>query len=282
MSSAADLWREALARWAIPQEILDNAPEDPWHFPVQLFASRADHAGEALTPSNMRALEALPERGSVLDVGCGAGAAALALVSKAGRLIGVDSSRDMLDAFLERAEAARVNAEVLEGRWPDVAVETPPADVAVCHHVAYNAADLALFAKRLTDHARIRVVMELTATHPQSNLNDLWLRFHGIQRPTEPTADDAVAVLREAGLRPERSNWTSPRRGGFARKEDLVAWVRRLLCLPSSRDHEVAEALEGRLTEQGGEFGLPDRPVVTLWWPGSAGQEQAQDARRVT
>ena len=38
MASAAARWREALAEWAIPKEIIDRAPESPWHFPVKLFA----------------------------------------------------------------------------------------------------------------------------------------------------------------------------------------------------------------------------------------------------
>jgi SAM-dependent methyltransferase len=270
MTGAAERWQDALARWAIPQEILDRAPENPWHFPVQLFASRADHAAEVPTPSTVRALEALPEGGEVLDVGCGAGAAGLALAPKAVRLIGVDTSKEMLNEFLERARAAGLEAEAIEGRWPDIATRTPTADVVVCHHVAYNAPDLAPFVRDLTRHARHRVVMELTATHPMSTLNPLWLRFHEVRRPTEPTAEDAVEVLREEGLDPGREDWTAPRRGGFARKEDFVAWVRRLLCLPADRDPEIEQALADLAVEKDGEFGLPDRPVVTVWWPGAA------------
>src|SRR5438105_9452665 len=103
MGAAADRWREALASWAIPEDILARAPESPWTFPVELFASRARAAPATLTPSNRRALEALPEGGTVIDVGCGAGAASLALVPKAGRLIGVDPSASMLEAFQDKA-----------------------------------------------------------------------------------------------------------------------------------------------------------------------------------
>jgi SAM-dependent methyltransferase len=266
----AERWRAALASWAIPQDILDRAPEDPWHFPVELFASRADEAGKELDPSNHRALEVVPPGGSVVDVGCGAGAASLPLASKAGRLIGVDQSQEMLTEFLERARAAGVEGETVQGIWPETAGRTGPADVVVCHHVVYNAAGLPEFALRLTDHARRRVVVEMTAVHPQSNLNPLWERFHGLARPTEPTADTAVEVLREVGLDPERQDWTAPRHGGFRRKEDLVAWVRRLLCLPADRDPEVAGALDRWLVESDGLIGLPDRPVVTLWWAGTA------------
>src|SRR5512135_2791286 len=97
-SARAERWAKDLAAWAIPQDILDAAPESPWGFPVELFLRRAQDE-PAETPSRARAREALPDGGSVLDVGCGAGAAARALVPPAGVLIGVDESAEMLAAF---------------------------------------------------------------------------------------------------------------------------------------------------------------------------------------
>ena len=58
-----------------------------------------------------------------------------------------------------------------------------------------NTPSLDAFARALTEHARRRVVMELTATHPLSTMNELWVRFHGLARPDRPTADDAQEVL---------------------------------------------------------------------------------------
>ncbi len=269
--TAAVRWREELARWAIPDEILASAPEPPWHFPVKLFASRADSATARLTVSNRKALEALPEGGTVLDVGCGAGAACLPLATRASTLIGVDSSDEMLAAFLVRARAAGVEAEAIEGAWPDVSGRTPVADVVVCHHVFYNAPDLSTFARRLTDHARRRVVVEMTLDHPQSNLNELWLRFHDLARPDRPTANDAVSVLREAGMDPDREDWSAPRPGGFETKAEAVAMVRRLLCLSAERDQEIERALDDRWRGTEGRWGFPNRAVATLWSEGSAG-----------
>jgi hypothetical protein len=159
---------------------------------------------------------------------------------------------------------------VVEGRWPDPADQTPSADVVVCHHVFYNAPDLRTFALRLTDHARARVVVELTATHPLSPMNELWRRFHGVTRPTSPTTADAVAVLEEAGMEVSREDWTAPRPGGFPDKRDLIAMIRRGLCLPPERDAEIESAMGGRIVERDGGYTLPDRPVSTLWWRGGA------------
>jgi SAM-dependent methyltransferase len=270
VSTAAHAWSEALASWAIPEEILAKAPESPWHFPVGLFARRAVAAGSQLTFSNQRALEALPEGGTVLDVGCGGGAASAPLARRASRLIGVDTSPGMLEAFLDHARDTAVDAQAIEGSWPEAADRTPIADVAVCHHVVYNAPDLASFALCLTDHARLRVVLEMTERHPMSDLNPLWLRFHGVIRPTIPTSDDAEAVLREVGLRPERRDWNQARPGGYESVADMVAHVRRMLCLPADRDAEVRQAIEERIVERDEGFGFPDRPVTALWWEGGA------------
>ena len=267
--SAARRWRDALASWAIPKEILDAAPESPWTFPVELFARRADAASGARTVSNRLAAQSLPEGGSVLDVGCGAGAASLPLIPPAGELVGVDTSAEMLRAFEARAAGAGAAVRTIEGKWPDVAGRTPTTDVVVCHHVLYNASELTAFALALTDHARRRVVVELTDTHPQSTLNDLWLRFHGLRRPTRPTADDAEDVLHEAGLDPRREDWLAAPSGGFAERRNLVAWVRRRLCLTPDRDPEIDAALGDRIIERDGLFGFERQPLVTLWWPGT-------------
>jgi SAM-dependent methyltransferase len=273
-SGALDRWREQLDGWAIPAEILAAAPESPWGFPVGLFRARAERAGSGpATPSTLEAARHLPPRGSVLDVGAGGGAASLPLAARAGRLVAVDDSPAMVAAFLAAAEAAGVPAEGVEGRWPEVAGRVGAADVVVCHHVLYNVADLAPFATALTGHARRRVVVELTGRHPLAGLRPLWRRFHDLERPTGPSADDAAAALAALGLEPTRQDWASPDRFGFDDLDELVAFTRRRLCLPASRDPEVAEALLAEGTRRVGGVWVTGGPrqVTTLSWPGTAG-----------
>jgi SAM-dependent methyltransferase len=267
-------WRAQLQAWAIPEEILAAAPESPWGFPVGLFRARAERAGAGgrQTPSNREAARWLPPGGSVLDVGAGAGAASLPLAGAAGLLVAVDESAAMVEAFRAAAAGAAARAEGVQGRWPEVAGRVGPADVVVCHHVLYNVADLAPFAAALTDHARRRVVVELTDRHPLVALAPLWRRFHGLERPSGPTAGDAAAALDALGLDPERQDWESDDRLGFDRFEELVAFTRRRLCLPAARDAEVAEALlEAGTREVGGVWvGAGSRRVSTLSWSGAA------------
>jgi len=264
-------WRAELAAWAIPDEILAHATESPWGFPVGLFQERAGLArSQAPTPSNQEALRHLPSGGTVLDVGAGAGAASLPLAGSAGRIVAVDESAAMLAAFREEADAAKVEAGAVQGRWPDVAGEVGPADVVVCHHVLYNVADLEPFVAALTSHARHRVVAEISDRHPQVGLGPLWRRFHGLERPEGPSADDAEAALRQLGLEVSRTDWEGIGGSDQANWDEVIAFTRRRLCLPPGREAEVADALEeARAAGQSLPFlGDVPRRLVTLSWSG--------------
>lgn len=270
--SAVERWARELRAWAVPEEILASTPESPYGFPTERFRSRGLQAVEhpASTPSAVRALEALPAGGgTVLDVGAGGGAASLPLAGRANELVGVDQSRPLLEAFTQAAAAAGVRSRAVAGTWPDIAPAAPIADVAVCHHVLYNVAQIEPFARALDAHARARVVTELTERHPLSWMNDLWERFHSLSRPTGPSATDAADALREMGLEPnvEDREVTEPH-GGFARRADAIALVRRRLCLSHERDGEVAEALGDRLARRNGLWsaGPASQIVITLWW----------------
>ena len=258
MTTAAEHWASELAEWAIPEHIMAQATESPWEFTPALFRPSPEPSPD--TPSRIRAREVLPDGGSVLDVGCGGGAAGLALVPPAGRVTGFDQSRDLLEMFTARAGELGIEFEAVQGSWPEDAATVGPADVVVTNHVAYNVPGLAGFATELTSHARNRVVVELSSFHPRYGVNHLWRHFWDVERPEGPTADDAIAVLREAGIEPAVER--APRVARSTDRETRVASIRRYLCLPPAREPEV-DALLGDDQWVVGE-------VVTLWWEGSA------------
>jgi SAM-dependent methyltransferase len=263
--SALDRWREELGSWAIPRSILDAAPESPYGFPVAPFRSRGEiRADTEPTPTTRSALESLPDGGSVLDVGCGGGGTSLPLAGRAGVVVGVDAQEDMLEGFLANARAAGVAAEAIHGRWPDAAERVEPVDVAMAGHVLYNVAELEPFVRAMAGTARNRVVFELSARHPLHWMNELWLRFHGVRRPEGPNAADAAAGIAELGFEPEVESWTlTSRIGGFERRADALAMVRRRLCLDPSRDPELEAALGDRLTEADGLWNVgPSDPFL--------------------
>jgi SAM-dependent methyltransferase len=203
----------------------------------------------------------------VLDVGCGGGAGGLALVPPAASVTGVDSSPELLDAFVANAADLGVSAKAVAGDWPAAAGAAGRADVVVCHHVLYNVADLEPFVVALSAATRRRVVVELGAAHPWVSLAPLWARFHGLARPDGPRAELAAAALREFGIqvREERVS----RLGPVPDRRLWVGEVRRRLCLPAAREPDVDEAL--------GELAPSGQEVVTLWWDASAGSSRVED-----
>jgi hypothetical protein len=255
---AATRWKDALASWAIPDWILTQAREDPWALPVALFESRQPD----ISPSHRRALEALAAGGSVLDVGAGRCAMSLPLRPPAQRIVAVDSAPAML-------ENSPADVTML-GRWPDVAPQAGQATVVVCGHVLYNVPDLMPFIRGLDDAATRRVVIEITRSHPRNRAleRELWRHFWNLERPDGPDSEDALAVMREAGIEPTVELWASEQRGGFPSLEELVSWMRRTVCVDAAREDEVRAIVLQHAAERDGRWRLSPEPraLATVWW----------------
>ena len=252
-------WAALLSGWAVPDDLRAAAPASPYFFDPKVFIEAADSAlaRNFDTPSDRAAREALAPAGSVLDVGVGAGAASLRLT--AARLIGVDISGELLAAFAERAAQRGMAATTIEGRWPDVAGRTPPADVVVCHHVVYNVADLAAFASALFEHARARVVVELTVDHPMAWMAPYWEAIHRLAQPDRPTVDDTIKVLNALGFDVHEQRWMRDVQMIGESGGEQLARIARRLCLPASRHDELLRALSETPPPR-------ERAVATLWW----------------
>jgi 2-polyprenyl-3-methyl-5-hydroxy-6-metoxy-1,4-benzoquinol methylase len=272
MTTCAQTWAADLQSWAIPQEILDQAPQSPWGFPVSRFAQRAEQAVVAPRGwSFERAFSLLPEHGSVLDVGVGAGAGSLPLAGRAQLITGVDPSAAMLDAFRLRAASLGVDAVTVEGRWPDVARAVGVHDVAVAHHLVYDVADVVPLLAALTDHAREAVVLELPPRHPLTWMNPLWHHFWNLERPVAPNADDLIAILRELGVRNLVAYRWSRDDVDLTPLDERAALVARRLCLPEERIPEVRSLIVDLAPAQ-------QRDVVTIAWRGTGSASGSRPA----
>jgi SAM-dependent methyltransferase len=256
MTAAAE-WQKHLQSWAIPDEILGKAPIPPWSHPVDLFRVNQNFI-PSRNASDEIAAEVLPVGGSVLDIGCGGGRAAFALIPEVGTVIGVDHQQAMLDEFAETAASHDLNHAEILGDWPDVAFSAPSADVVLCHHVFYNVQKINLFIEALADKARLRVVVELPTRHPMSDTNDAWEFFWGIERPNGPSAELALQVVSEAGFKPKMKMFTDTPRVVLDANR-IVELTRIRLCLTEDRDAEIKEFLQNRKSP-------PARELATIWW----------------
>jgi SAM-dependent methyltransferase len=258
----ADRWRELLRRSAVPQEIIDASPEPEATLEPERFRWRPEEdARQPVRPSRRRALEALPEGGTVLDVGVGGGASSLGLVPKPGLIVGVDPLPGMLESFQASAAAAGVAAKAVLGAWPAVAGEVEPVDVAVCHHAIYRTEEMEDFLTAMTGKARRRVVVEISDRSPLAGLDPLWKALYGIERPEWSVADEAQTALQAMGVAVEREDMVLPARAPDVTPE-FVAFCRRRLYAGAERDAEIEAFLRAREPQE--------HRVVALWWPGAA------------
>jgi SAM-dependent methyltransferase len=211
--------------------------------------------------SHRIARDAVPEGGSVLDVGSGGGRASMALVPPASTVVAVDQQQGMLDAFADAAHRRGARSQEFLGDWPAVADDVPECDVVVCHHVAYNVADIGPFLLALDAHARTRVVLEVPERHPLSNMNPLWKQFWDLDRPSRPTAEDLAAIASALGFDARLDLWQDETWGQRVTLPDdeRVRFARIRLCLTEDRDAEVAAALIAQADAR-------PRDVSTIWW----------------
>ena len=252
---ASEKWKSDLQGWAIPEEIIDQAPENPWIHPPVMFQI-PDVIENSI--SHKRAREVLESGDSLLDIGCGGGIAAFAVSPPATHVIGVDHQSEMLEMFATNASGRGVTSEIFEGFWPAVSEQVPSADVVATHHVVYNVAEIDDFLSAMNSHARKRVVIEMPQRHPLTTSTALWKHFWNLDRPVDPTPHDLMNVLRELGLNAHLELWD----GAMRSESDLKTqahFSRIRLCLPDHREEEVLEFLKTQPK-------IVTRNLATIWW----------------
>lgn len=174
----------------------------------------------------------------------------------------------MAVALREEAAATPGRYEVIEDAWP-VSTEIGAFDVVMAAHVVYDVSAIEPFLTAMAAHARGGVVLELTETHPWTPLGPYYRALHGIERPTGPSVDDLVAVIREVvGVVPEVVRWERPGGTWFESWEEIEEVYRRRLVLPPDRIGELRALLGPDLAVIDGRMTLGDtvRRLATVWW----------------
>lgn len=249
-------WKRALSSWAIPEEILKQAPVSPWIHPVELFQIDPNQK-LAVTASTKAALAGFKVEKSVLDIGCGGGKATFELLPEVKKAIGVDHQAVMLERYEEFAKLHNLEVLTFFGDWPEIEKQVPAQEVALAHHVLYNVSKIEEFIKAISSHATSRVVLELPLYHPLTSMNPYWKHFWKLDRPSTPTANDAHKIIKDMGFDANIEFFDAPPFKEIA-IDKMVEFNRIRLCLPESKDAEILEFTKTQPAEV--------RKLATIWW----------------
>jgi ArsR family transcriptional regulator len=125
----------------------------------------------------------IPDKGILVELGCGSGALLEAILPRAGRTIGVDYSRAMLDEARRNLGEKAKNVDLRLGELEHLPLANDSVDVAVAcmvlHHIAQPERVIREAARVLKREGRFIVVdlVHHTNEYMRERFADLWLGF---------------------------------------------------------------------------------------------------------
>ncbi|MDH3194341.1 MAG: class I SAM-dependent methyltransferase, partial [Acidimicrobiia bacterium] len=195
---AVDHWRSQLEAWALPQDLLDAVPWNPYEWPAELFSRRdTSVANQDLAERHTNAVIRRFEPVSLIDIGAGTGGSCLQYAEEGVAVTAVEPDGAMAAKLRSLIAERGVTVDVIEGSWPDAAGLVLPADVVTCSHVIHNVPNPGPFLWAMQSVARRAVVIQEFEVHPWAHLGPYYRQLHGLDRPVGPTVDDLVAVIEE-------------------------------------------------------------------------------------
>lgn len=269
--TAAQRWREQLEAWAIPQELLEAVPWNPYEWPADLFARRDSMVADGQIPERYtREVIWRFRPGSVIDIGAGAGGSCLDLAAEGVFVTAVERDAGMAAKLQMVATERGLSVLVVEGGWPESAGPVDRADVVTCSHVIHNVPDLVPFLTAMQSAARTAVVIQEFDSHPWAHLGPYYRKLHNLDRPIGPTVDDLVAVIEESlDVTPTVERWNGGAPMWFVDREELLTFYGRRLVVPPDRWAELEAVLDPEIVAlEGGRVQLEDRQksLATVWW----------------
>lgn len=241
-------------------------------FPSELWsptrARRYARDVSVALPSDPLLARLLQERArSYLDLGAGTGRYAIALARAGREVVAVEPSAGMC-AELERGARGEASIRIVPADWPVAGVT---GDVAFAAHVLFLVEDAERFVRAMTAAATRRCYLLLAALHSDAITDPLWRHFHGTPRRSSPTYLDAVALVREQGVRARVVLLPAPRPMRYRSLARAISTYREHLALPgdAATVRELRNVLRSWLVRLDGGFEPPavPRPALIEWRP---------------
>ncbi len=269
--NTVDHWRSQLEAWALPQDLLDAVPWNPYEWPAELFSRRDTSGTDQQRPErHTNVVIRRFEPGSLIDIGAGTGGSCLQFAAEGISVTAVEPDAGMAAKLRSLIADRDINIKVVEASWPGAAELVEPADVVTCSHVIHNVPEPGPFLKAMQTVASRAVVIQEFEVHPWAHLGPFYRELHGLDRPVGPTVDDLVAVIAESlGVAPTVERWNGGRPMWFADRDELMTFYGRRLLVPDDRRADLEVALGPFIVELGnGQVQLEDREkaLATIWW----------------
>lgn len=209
---------------------------DPFAFHFKADPRRADDA----VLNRLR--REVGREATVLDVGGGAGRFALPLALACRHVTVVEPSPTMVQWLHEGArELGLSNLSIIQGAWEDTAAD--PQDLALCAYVLHEVTEIEMFVRKLTSHAKRRVVILEHMESPDSLVAPVWEAVHGEELAKTPSAPDLLGVLGEMNISPDVEMFEAPGPETVQSHDEALQVLRHLLYVkPATAQDQVLQA----------------------------------------
>jgi SAM-dependent methyltransferase len=249
-----------------------NANSDLWADRARDFKEGVKRKWARPDSSREFILSRLDPDGTVLDIGAGTGAWSVLISPRVKHVTAVEPSPSMIEVMRESLASEKIsNVSIVQGEWPDVAVE--PHDYSLCSHAMYASRDLRAFVLQMA--ARTRRICFLLLRAPTIDGVRAEAARHLWGHPLDsPNFTIAYNVLLQAGIYAnvlmENTGLWKPRTSPSMAA--ALAEMRRFLALGDSHEHDdfLMELLQRRLTCKNGKYFWPPevRSALVYWQPG--------------
>jgi 2-polyprenyl-3-methyl-5-hydroxy-6-metoxy-1,4-benzoquinol methylase len=269
------LWRDLVAikeqRHAMDRE--EEQESDSWCRKASEFKKSVKRRWKKPDSSRAFILSKMNPESTFLDIGAGTGAWVGLVAPHVRKVTAVEPSPSMIQVMGESLEEEGItNVEIVEGAWPDVAVDKH--DFSLCSHAMYGYPDLPAFVRRMVACTREMCFLLLRATSLTGVRSEAAQHIWG-QPLDSPNFTIAYNILLQmeiyADVLMENTGLWKPRTSESL--EEAFYSMKKYLSLGSSRKYDtyLRQLLKRRLSLENGRYVWPRevRSALVYWRVGS-------------